>query len=468
MRHHLQFLLTLFVALTFLGLTASAMAQETNGSVAGTVKDANGGGVKGATVKFTDSDKKVVVRTVVTDDNGEFSVPALPVAYYDITVEAASFKKNLSDRVKVNVNERRTLDVTLEAGTINETVTVTSEALQVNTQSAAASNVINGTQITELSLNNRNFVQLITLSPGVSANIADQIYVGSTNPNAQSNALQIAVNGVRSSSNTYAVDGADTTDRGANLTVQTYPSLDAIAEFSLLRSLYPAESGRSAGGQVNVVTKNGTPSFHGDLYEFWRNERLNANPFLTNRTAPLGVDANGKAKRAPLRYNNFGGTLGGPVMLPRFGEGGPAAKKVKDTFFFFSEELRRVIVYPTFSSTVPTLALRQGIFPQDVCIGPVATPCSVVLPAGTPLPQAQRSPLAAAYVQDIYNRLPLPADSVGSLFFPTRGVFNFTQELVRIDHKFSNKVSSYYRFENDDIPTIEPIGLFSGGAGQPF
>ena len=162
--------------------------------------------------------------------------------------------------------------------------------LRTPPQSATAGNVINGDQVRQLSLNNRNFVQLITLSPGVSANIADQIYVGSTNPQGQSNALQIAVNGVRSSSNTYSVDGADTTDRGANLTVQTYPSVDAIAEFTVLRSLYPAESGRSAGGQVNVVTKSGSSGFHGDLYEFFRNDWLNANSFLTNRNFPLGRD----------------------------------------------------------------------------------------------------------------------------------------------------------------------------------
>jgi hypothetical protein len=468
MRHHLQFLRVLLVALALSGFTTSAMAQEINGSIAGTVKDVNGGAVKGATVTFSDSDKKVVVRTVVTDDNGDFSAPALPVAYYDITVEAPSFKKHLSDRVKVNVNERRTLDVTLEAGSITETVTVTSGALQVNTQSATAGNVINGDQVRELSLNNRNFVQLITLSPGVSANIADQIYVGSTNPNAQSNALQISVNGVRSSSNTYTVDGADTTDRGANLTVQTYPSVDAIAEFTVLRSLYPAESGRSSGGQVNVVTKSGTAGYHGDLYEFVRNERLNANTFTSNRTAPLGLDSNGKAIRAPLRYNNFGGTFGGPVMLPRFGEGGPGHKKLKNTFFFFSEELRRTIVYPSFNTQVPTAAMRQGIFSQPVCIGPVANPCATTLAAGTPLPQNLTSPLAAAYVQDIYNKLPLPADAAGNLFYPARGIFNFTQELVRLDHKFSDKFSAYYRFENDSIPTIDPIGLFGQGGGQPF
>jgi hypothetical protein len=470
MKQHLRITLRLLsmAAVLLFSLSAAAFAQEITGSISGTVKDSVGAAVGGATVTITDSDKKAVVRTVNTNDDGEFSAPLLPVAYYDITVEAPNFKKHLENRVKVNVNERRTLDVTLEAGNISEVVTVTSDLLQVNTQSATAGNVINGDQVRQLSLNNRNFVQLITLSPGVSANIADQIYVGSTNPQGQSNALQIAVNGVRSSSNTYTVDGADTTDRGANLTVQTYPSVDAIAEFTVLRSLYPAESGRSAGGQVNVVTKSGTADFHGNLYEFVRNDRFNANTFTSNRTAPLGLDSNGKAKRAPFRYNNFGGTFGGPVILPRFGEGGPAYKKFKDTFFFFSMEWRRVIVYPSFSTTVPTAAMRQGIFSQPVCIGPVASPCSTILPAGTPLPQNLTSPLAAAYVQDIYSKLPLPADAAGNLFFPARGIFNFRQELLRVDHKFSDKLSAYYRYENDSIPTIDPNGTFGQGGGQPF
>ncbi|HEV7746811.1 MAG TPA: carboxypeptidase regulatory-like domain-containing protein [Pyrinomonadaceae bacterium] len=447
---------------------ATAFAQDVTGSLSGSVKDSVGAAVKGATVTITDSSKKVVVRTVTTNDDGEFSVPLLPVAFYDITVEAPNFKKHVENQVKLNVNERRTVDISLEAGNIQEVVTVTSELLQVNTQSATAGNVINGAQVRELSLNNRNFVQLITLSPGVSANIADQIYVGSTNPQGQSNALQISVNGVRSSSNTYAVDGADTTDRGANLTVQTYPSVDAIAEFTVLRSLYPAESGRSAGGQVNVVTKSGSSDYHGDLYEFVRNDRLNANTFQINRTAPLGLDSNGKAKRAPFRYNNFGGTFGGPVMLPRFGEGGPSYKKLKNTFFFYSQEMRRTIVYPSFSTTVPTAGQRLGVFAQPVCIGPAANPCVTTLNANTPLPANLRSPLANAYVQDIFNKLPLPADAAGNLFFPARGVFNFTQELVRLDHKFNDKLSVYYRFENDSIPTIDPIGLFGQGGGQPF
>ena len=354
MRQHPRFVVCLLVSVLLLfALSSVALSQEITGSIIGTVKDANGALVKGATVTITNSETKLVARAVTTNDDGEFSVPLLPVGFYDVTVEAANFKRHVDERVKLNVNERHTVDVALVAGNVAETVTVTSELLQVDTQTATASNVINGDQVRQLSLNNRNWAQLVLLSPGVSSNLQDQIYVGTTNPNGVSNALQIAVNGVRPNSNTYTVDGADTTDRGANLTVQTYPSVDSIQEFSLLRSLYPAESGRSSGGQVNVITKSGTSKFHGDVYEFWRNNILNANAYLTNRDKPLGVDANGKSIRPPFRYHDFGGTLGGPLVFPRFGDGGPALVKGR-TFFFFSEEVRRVIVYPTGSTTVPS------------------------------------------------------------------------------------------------------------------
>jgi hypothetical protein len=457
-------LCTLLAALALtLCINGISFGQETTGSLTGTVKDANGAPVAGATVTVTDPSKdNAVVRTVTTTDDGVYSVPDIKAGPYTVSAEAPNFKKSVTTGVTVNVGKRREQAIVLEAGRIDEAVTVTAEAIGVELNAPTASTTINGDQVRELSLNNRNWVQLITLSPGVSPNIQDQIYVGTTNPNGVSNALQIAVNGVRPSSNTYTVDGADTTDRGANLTVQTYPSIDAIQEFSILRGLYPAETGRSSGAQVNVITKSGSSKFHGDVYEFFRNDWLNANSFSSNRNHPLGIDENGKAIRAPFRYNDFGGTIGGPLWWPHFGEGGPHWEK-NNTFFFFSEEIRRVIVYPSANTTVPNANLRQGVFAQPVCAGPVSDPCSVITSS---IPQASWSPLARAYVQDIYSKLPLP-DANGNLFFPTRGVFNFRQELIRIDHKFSNKFSAYYRFENDTIPTIEPFGIFSGGSGLP-
>lgn len=479
MRNYVYSLRVLFVVvgLSF-GLAGNAFAQEITGSIVGTVKDANGAVVKGATVTMTDAQKKVVVRTSTTNDDGFYSVPNLPVAVYDVTFEASGFKKQLANNVQLDVGQRRTLDVSLETGSISETVTIEASQQTVELTTPTASAVISGDQVRELSLNNRNWVQLITLAPGVTNDLADQVYVGTTNPAGQANTMNISVNGARSSQNTYTVDGADVTDRGSNITIQTYPSLDSIAEFKVLRSLYPAESGASGGGQINVITKSGGEKFHGTGFEFVRNNKLNANDFLSNSVSnpSFGRESNGKAKRAPFRYNNFGFTVGGPVYFFRFGEdSGPMVRKLKKTFFFFSEEQRKDHRFPTFTATVPDLNLRQGIFPIPVCInrnddGSTCTGANI-LPAGTPLPTARLNPAAAAYISQIYNRLPVPnAPTAGSPYQLISGFLNlsdFRQEIVRIDHTFTSKVSAFFKYEHDKIPTTDANSLFSSGSGLP-
>src|SRR5215467_10959011 len=344
MRHHPRFVVCLVASLALLfACSGVALSQEITGGLTGTVKDAQGAAVKGATVTVTNPATKEAVRTITTNDEGSYSAGDLHPGMYDVTVEATGFKKHISNKVQVDVGKPRTLDITLEAGNIAEVVTVEAHPLAVELTTPTVATVINGDQARELSLNNRNWVQLITLAPGVSNDLADQIYVGTTNPTGQANTMNIAVNGARSAQNTYTIDGADVTDRGSNLTIQAYPSVDSIAEFTVKRGLFTADSGRSGGGQVNVVTRGGTEKFHGTGFEFLRNEKLNANDFISNRNSnpPFGRDSNGKAKRAPFRYNNFGGTFSGPVILPRFGEGGPATKKLARTYFFFSEEQRK-------------------------------------------------------------------------------------------------------------------------------
>ena len=454
-----------FVACACLLAATTAFAQEITGSIVGMVKDPAGAGVPGATVTITDTDKRVVVRTLTTDEEGNYSAPQLPVGNYEVAVEAPGFKRYVESRIKLDVNARRTIDAAMEAGRLEEVITVQADTLQVELQTPTAANLISGTQVRELSLNARNFVQLTTLMPGVTSDLADQAYVGTTNPEGQANIVSISVNGARSSSNTWTVDGADTTDRGSNLTIQTYPSVDAIGEFKVLRSLYPAETGRSGGGQVNVVTRSGTNEFHGTLYEFVRNERLNANTFFNNQRAPVGIDPEtGKAKRPPFRYNNFGYTIGGPVYLPRFGEGGPALYSGKNrTFFFFSQEFRHDIRYPTFIATVPTIAMRQGVFPVPVCVrtNPAGTTCLETSTRVTNI-----NPVAHAYVNEFYANLPEP-NAAGQLISAFRGVSKFRQEILKIDHTFTNKLTGFYRFQNDRIPTLDPIALFSSGVPLP-
>jgi Carboxypeptidase regulatory-like domain len=476
MRHHLQFIRVVFAAIALFTFAAFASAQEINGSIFGTVKDANGAAVAGATVSIMDAQKKVLVRTITTNDEGNFSAPDLPSASYDVAVEARNFKKHIETKLKVDVGQKRGIDIVLEPGAISEVVTVEANQLAVETRNVTASTVISGDQARELSLNNRNWVQLITLAPGVTNDLADQVYVGTTNPAGQANTMNISVNGARSAQNTYTVDGADVTDRGSNITIQAYPSVDSIAEFQVQRSLFAAESGRSGGGQINVATRSGGDKFHGSGYEFLRNEIFNANDFISNRiSAPaFGRESNGKAKRAPFRYNDYGFTIGGPIYLPRFGEGGAAVTKVARTYFFFSEEQRKDRRYPTLSGSVPDLNMRQGIFPMDICLSanaPTAATatCTNVLLAGQPLSsKATINPVAQQYLSLIYNKLPAPTDAVTrALVYPAINVSDFRQEIIRIDHAFSNKVTSYYRYEHDKIPTIDVNSLFSSGSGLP-
>jgi hypothetical protein len=461
-----------------LGLGAVAFGQEITGTIVGAVKDTAGAAVKGATVTITDTDKNIVVRTISTGDDGEYSAPNLSVGNYSVTVEAPNFKKFVQTDVKLDVNQRRTVDIALEAGNIAEVVTIETAPVSVELTTPTASTVINGDQVRELSINNRNFIQLVTLAPGVTNDLADQVYVGTTNPAGQANTVNISVNGARSSQNTFTVDGADITDRGSNITIQAYPSVDSISEFKVLRSLYPAESGSSGGGQINIITRSGAKRFHGSLFEFVRNERLNANDFLTNSSTnpPFGRDSNGKAKRGPFRYNNYGFTVGGPVYLPHFGEGGSTVNKLKKTFFFFSEEQRKDHRFPTLTASVPDLALRQGIFPIPVCVnrndvpGATCTGASI-LPAGTPLPPSLLNPAAAAYINQIYNRLPLPNSPTAAnpyqLLSAAVNTFDFRQEIVRIDQTFTKKLSAFYKYEHDKIPTLDANSLFSSGGSLP-
>ena len=462
--------------------SAASFGQEITGNIVGTVRDANGAAVPNATVTITDPTRNnQIVRTAVTNDEGAFSAPNLPTSSFTVTVEAPNFKKSVNTKVKVDVGSRRSLDIQLQAGKIDESVTVVADAVGVELSSASTGTTINGDQIRELSINNRNWVQLVAIAPGVSNDLSDQVYVGTTNPDGQANTINIAVNGGRSSQNTYTVDGADVTDRGSNITIQAYPSVDSIGEFKVLRSLYPAESGRSGGGQVNIVTRSGERKFHGSGFEFIRNEAFNANNFLINAstTPAFGRDSSGKAKRPPFRYNNYGFTLSGPVYFFNFGENdGGYFRRWDKTFFFFSEEKRKDRRFSAAGTvSVPDAGLRAGVFPIDVCINrnnQALENCTVGNPgrltAGTPIPVGMYSPAALAYLNSVYKNLPLPNNPGVSPYALTTAIANqadFRQELIKIDHSFSDKLSGSYRYERDAIPTLDGNALFSSGSGLP-
>src|SRR3989441_4517667 len=427
-----------------------SVAQEITGSVVGTVTDSSGAIISGALVTTTNTDKNVDVRTVTTNQDGYYVVTFLPIGHYAVRVEAKGFKTYTRTGITLNVNDQLTINAGLQPGDVKETVTVEADVTPVELQTATASGLITGTEIRELAINTRNYEQLVALTPGVSTGLAsDQLYVGVTSPTGLSNQINFSVNGGRPTQNNWSVDGADNVHRGANLTLLTYPSVDSIEEFRVVRGQYDAEYGRSSSGQINVITRSGTSAFHGSLYEFFRNDVLNANSFFNNRNS---------ISRPPLRYNDFGGTFGGPLFIPNVYN-----SDKKKTFFFFSEEVRRVITYTNFDPILPSEANLNGTFQQPVCLN---TSCSQT---GTQISPGQFNSGAAAYIKDIYSKLKLPAvenaDGTGvDSPFVARNTFNLHQEILKIDHIFSAKFALMGRFENDTIPTIEPGGLFTGSA----
>ncbi len=426
-------------------------AQDINGSIAGTVTDPSGATVPNAKVTIVNTERNQVLRNLITDDSGNFSAPLLIIGKYSVTVEAVAFKKASRTDIQLNVNDKLTVNLTLEVGSPTEQVTVQESALSVELQSSAGSTLISGTQVRELSLNNRNYEQLVSLMPGVSSGASDQIYLGTTNPTGGTNTVSFSINGQRASSNNWTVDGADNVDRGSNQTLLNYPSIDALAEFKVLRGSYSAELGRAAGGQINVVTKSGTSEFHGVAYEFVRNNAFAANNWINNANS-VNLGSDGKARVPPLRYNDFGYTIGGPVYIP-----GVYNKDKNKTFFFFSQEFRRVITYGASQAIVPTANEKQGIFAVPVC---VASSAGVCTQTATTIPNI--NPVAAAYIKDIFNQVPAGSALNNSLFVPLRSVYNARQELYKIDHNFGTKLQVFGRYLSDTIPTIEPGGLFTG------
>ena len=440
------------VCLVFI-LCLSGFAQNITGSITGVVKDPSGAVVSGATVTITNTDTGLVARTVSTDASGVYSAPLLPIGHYSISAASSGFSTATITAIELHVNDQLKYDLTVNPAATGQSITVEANAVQVETQSATAAGLINGTQIRELAMNNRNYEQLVGLQPGVVyGGNTDQIYIGGASvPGGTANTVSFSINGQRNSANNWMVDGADNVDRGSNLTLLNYPSVDAIAEFKVLRGLYNPEFGRDAGGMINVVTKSGTDKFHGDAYEFFRNDVLNANTYFNKLAHPI-------VPRSKLRYNDFGYTIGGPVKIP-----GLYTPDVNKTFFFFSEEFRRVLNYSTLSAIVPTAAERAGTFASPVCVSYNASTasCSSV---GTQVTNI--NPVAQAYLKDIFSKVPLPNGGPGldphTLLSPVNNIYNARQELVRIDHNVSEKLALAFRFINDSIPTQEPGGLFTG------
>ncbi|MBV9957007.1 MAG: carboxypeptidase regulatory-like domain-containing protein, partial [Acidobacteria bacterium] len=253
-----------------------ALAQNGTGQLSGTVVDANGARVPGAAVKIINADT-ALERQAVTDEDGNFAVQLLPPGKYRAEVTAQGFKAVSVEEIVVNVTQTATVDVRLETGDVSAgTVSVTADQTLAQAESSQVGRVIEERQIRQLPLPTRNFQQLLTLSPGTSASVSNNTELG------RGDAI-ITVNGNRTTSNNVRINGIDANSIGTNSTPNiAVPATDSLQEFIVQTSLYDASQGRNAGGNVEAITKSGGSHYHGNIYEFLRNDALNANDFFLN------------------------------------------------------------------------------------------------------------------------------------------------------------------------------------------
>jgi hypothetical protein len=437
---------------------ATLFAQDT-ASITGTVTDPSGAAVPGAQVTLI-SGERGINRTTTTNGSGDYLFASLPIGSYDLAVTDAGFKKYDAKGVILSVAEKARVNVALQVGAANTEVIVQGgEVAQVETQSSDLGGTVTGKEITQLELNGRNFTQLITLVPGVSNQTGqDEAGVG------VSGNVSFSVNGGRTEYNNWEMDGGDAMDNGSNTTLNVYPSIDAIAEFKVLTSNYGAQYGRNGSGTVEVETKSGTSSFHGDLYEFVRNDFFNATPEF--QTSPPAY-----------KKNDFGFTIGGPVYIP-----GHYNKDKQKTFFFWSEEWRREIVPGSgfFSvTTVPSLAERGGNF-GDVCPAAGTTYSATTAAAFPNCPAQGLNGSAPSYFPN--NQVPIPNSTVvnalegliptpnigsNSWYLPPSLPTHWREELFRIDHNINDKVRATFRYIHDSWNQDYPVPLWTNGTTFP-
>src|SRR5437667_1879129 len=336
---------------TVMALLCSAMsfAQVTSGTIFGTVKDQSGAYAANATVTIRDA-ATGVERSVSTTEGGGFVVPSMPPGTYVITIELAGFKKLEKTGIILSAADRLNAgDFVLTVGGAAEQVTVTADAgqLQLQSNSGERSDLVTSKQINDLALNGRNIIDFVKLIPGVVSGFDGQV-AGTGGIDA------FNVNGTRANQHEFTIDGASNVDTGNNGGTHVTLNPDAIAELRVLTSNYQAEYGKAGGGQLAVVTKNGTNEFHGNARWFHRHEGLNANNWFANQSGtPI----------AKYRYNYLGYQIGGPVLIP-----GTGFNKNKDKLYFFrSQEYYNQLTPAAYEQfRVPTALERVGDFSQTV------------------------------------------------------------------------------------------------------
>jgi Carboxypeptidase regulatory-like domain len=331
------------LAITFFFLAASLLWAATGGSISGTVLDQSGAVVSGATLKLVNTAQQTTFQ-VVTDGQGLYTFPNLPVGHYDLTIAAAGFNTQRRTNLTVDTDSALRINATLAIGTQSDSVTVTSDAaIQVDTTATHLGEVVSGAEMTALPLNGRSYTDLLAIQPGVApvstllpSSVIMAGVTGSIDPSGDANPGNLSINGQRESSNGFMVNGIDVKE-GMNGGTSIIPNLDSIEEFRVLTTSFDPEYGNYNGGIVTVISRAGTNAFHGSGFEFFRNMNLDARGYFD-------------PTRSAFNQNQFGGTVGGPVL--------------HDKLFFFSDYqgTRTTQGVSTGNISVPSVAERSGNF----------------------------------------------------------------------------------------------------------
>jgi len=436
-------------------------AQTTSGEIVGTVTDATGGVVAGAGITVTNMNTGIAVKAT-TDTSGNYVVTSLGIGRYSVTVEATGFKKSLHNELTLNVQDRLRVDAVLEVGSVNDTVEVQASAPMLETDTSSLGQVVDSQRIVDLPLNGRYFTRLAVLTAGTAPTVH-----GARDENSGG----FTSNGVRPFQNNYLLDGVDNNSLSEDLVSQQSfvigPAPDAIAEFKVQTNSMSAEFGRSGGAVLNVTIKSGTNQLHGTLYEFLRNSALDAKNFFDDPASPI----------PPFKQNQFGFSVGGPVLIPKIYDGR------NRTFFFFDYQGTRIRIGQTLFASVPPDAWRTGNFAgYNTIFEPGSTTTdangnSTRTPfPGNQIPSSMFNPIAAK----LLSMFPEPnvlgqvsTFGVSNNYLSSPSEPNDTDQFdVRIDHRISDSDSIFGRFsysnntDNPPGPIPPPLDAASFSSGN--
>ena len=431
----------LVMVLGSLSVLQPAWCQQTTASITGSVEDASGAALDGATITASDTERGTAV-TTKSSQGGVFNFNNLPIGTYQVKAEAAGFDTAVQPPITVVLNERARLDFRMKVGAVTNTVQVSSEAPQLQSDTTQVSTLIDANTIVGIPLATRNYVELTLLAPG-SITPDNSTF---NNGDNTANGGRPSIDGHREQSDNFILDGMDNNQTSENQLGFT-PSPDAIQEFNLITSNAPAEFGNYSGGIINASIKSGTNQFHGDVWEFFRNNVLNANQWENKFDGPGNF-----LPRAALRWNMFGGTLGGPIL--------------KDKLFFFVDYQGQRFDHPTTSSfiTVFTNAERNGDFSQLTT--QLKNPITGVPYVNNQIPVAQENAVAAALFASKFYPTPINSNLTNNAINQTNSALNADQGDAKVDWDITQKdrFSARYSQQYQNDPSTNSLAILANEA----